>query len=562
MTFSVRNAWLPLTLVLLLTACGGGGGGGGGSADTADTTAKTCSGSGTVTISGTATYDRVPDIADGTGGAYLDHDATVALPIRQATVEARCPDGSVTYASTSTGDDGSYSLDVPENVDVEVRVLARLDRSSAPVWRVRIRDNTSGNAIYSLVSSEFDSETGSVGLDLHADSGWGGASYTGDRAAGPFAILDTMLEAMEKVTAVDPVVTFANLDVFWSAQNSSCSGNVSIGCISTSYYDGNGGIYVLGTAADTDEYDEHVMVHEWGHYYEDNFSRSNSIGGRHSGGSLLDARLAFGEGWGNAWSGIALDDPIYKDTNSGSGFTVGIENGTDSAFPVTAPYLGWFSESAVQRIIYDLYDSNSDAADGDTVSLGFGPLHSVLTGAQKNTLYLTSIFTFIDALKDANPGEVAAIDAITSAFDIEPVQDEIGTGEDNDFDNGDPDLILPVYQTVVVDGGDTQVCSTNKYRTSDSYEYNRLGARRYVLVEQSTAATIKFLAQGSGGPRIILFENGEAVMGSSGTAEVHSITADLDGSASPYVLEVYSDLNTNNSADGGKFCFAVSAITQ
>ena len=350
--------------------------------------------------------------------------------------------------------------------------------------------------------------------------------------------------------------------MFWSAQNSSCSGNVSIGCIGTSFYDGNGGIYVLGTAADTDEYDEHVMVHEWGHYYEDNFSRSNSIGGRHSGGSLLDARLAFGEGWGNAWSGIALDDPIYKDTNSGSGFTVGIENGTDSSFPVTAPYLGWFSESAVQRIIYDLYDSNSDAIDGDTVSLGFGPLHTVLTGVQKSTPYLTSIFTFIDALKDANPGEAGAIDSITSAFDIEPVQDGIGTGEDNDFTNDDADLILPVYETVVVDGAKVQVCSTNKYGTSDFYEYNRLGARRYVLVEQPTAATIKFLAEGTGGPRIILFEGGEATTGSSGTAEVHSITAELDGTDSPYVLEVYADVNTNNSSDGGKFCFDVSAITQ
>jgi len=39
------------------------------------------------------------------------------------------------------------------------------------------------------------------------------------------------------------------------------------------YYDGK--LYILGDAnSDTDEFDDHVIIHDWGHYFEDKFSES------------------------------------------------------------------------------------------------------------------------------------------------------------------------------------------------------------------------------------------------------------------------------------------------
>jgi hypothetical protein len=56
-------------------------------------------------------------------------------------------------------------------------------------------------------------------------------------------------------------------------------------------------MFLLGKEdVDTDEFDTHVVVHEWGHYFESAVSRSDSPGGNHALGDLLDARLAFGEG--------------------------------------------------------------------------------------------------------------------------------------------------------------------------------------------------------------------------------------------------------------------------
>ncbi len=55
---------------------------------------------------------------------------------------------------------------------------------------------------------------------------------------------------------------------------------------------------ILGDAGvDTDEFDAHVIAHEWAHYFEDVMSRSNSEGGAHLLGESLDASLAFSEGF-------------------------------------------------------------------------------------------------------------------------------------------------------------------------------------------------------------------------------------------------------------------------
>src|SRR5690606_35053387 len=111
-----------LVSVLLLAACGGGGdgdGNGNGGGDFA------CAGSGEVAISGTVTYEFVPAVPGNSGGAELDFSAAGMRPVRGAEVAAVCPDGSVTYATSATDGTGAYSLDVPQNVDVAVRVLAK-----------------------------------------------------------------------------------------------------------------------------------------------------------------------------------------------------------------------------------------------------------------------------------------------------------------------------------------------------------------------------------------------------------------------------------------------------
>ena len=217
--------------------------------------------------------------------------------------------------------------------------------------------------------------------------------------------------------AVDPGANFQPLLLNWSVNNVPSSNfNGPAGQILTSHFNGTE-IYILGAEDnDTDEYDDHVIIHEWGHYFEEYFSRADSIGGPHGSGDILDMRVAFGEGWGNAWSGIASGDSVYRDSygiNQASGFSFDV--GSNAC---TNP--GWYSECSVQAILYDL--SVATFAD-------FTPLYNVLTNEQKNTPAMTSIFSFITELKLNHVPEASAIDTLVGGQNIDPITDIYGDSE-------------------------------------------------------------------------------------------------------------------------------------
>ena len=120
------------------------------------------------------------------------------------------------------------------------------------------------------------------------------------------------------------------------------------------------GIFLLGAAnQDTDEYDRHVIAHEFGHYLEHHFSRSDSIGGPHALTDQLDMRVAFGEAWGSAFAAMATGQPVYVDTHSAGqahAFSFDLEQSPSRVNPNP----GWFNEESLQALIFDLYDNGRD----------------------------------------------------------------------------------------------------------------------------------------------------------------------------------------------------------
>ena len=66
----------------------------------------------------------------------------------------------------------------------------------------------------------------------------------------------------------------------------------------------------------------------------------------------LDMTLAFGEGWGNAYSSILRNDQIYADS-----FVLSLRQGF--VFDITdtsgLQNNGWFNEDSVAKVIYGLY---------------------------------------------------------------------------------------------------------------------------------------------------------------------------------------------------------------
>jgi len=399
-----------------------------------------CDSSNEKTVSGLVTFERVYQ-----NGVALNYNSVQPLPIQKALVEVVC--NNLVYSSTFSDFNGRYNLVFPSAQTSFIRVKAKMLKLGNPSWDFSVVDNTTVNQpVYAMDSTPFTETTDQINKDLVAKSGWTGSGYGATRVSAPFAILDTVRKAKELLIKQVSTLNFPALKLNWSVKNIKTTPvDLFNGAIGSSFFDGTE-IYLLGAENnDTDEFDEHVIAHEWGHYFEEYFSRSDSIGGEHTTGDILDIRLIFGESFGNALSAMILNDAFYVDTSGSqqkNGFFINMENNN-----CTNP--GWYSECSVQSILYDIYDpmgaANSPEAN-DTVSLTFSAIYDVMTGAQRNTPAMTSIFSFIKSLKNQNPfgGVPGDIDLLTSGQNIDPIQDIYGSSQINN--NPGATNQLPLYQ--------------------------------------------------------------------------------------------------------------------
>jgi len=475
------------------------------------------------TLTGKITYDHV---LHNQSTNVLDYANSVQANVRGATVELLNESTASILDSTTSDENGDYSFTVTPSTSYVVRAKAELKKTgAAPTWDFSVVDNTSGQALYSMDSEVVSITAANVVQNINASSGWGGSSLNNPRVAAPFAILDSVYEAKEKVIAVDASINMIALQLNWSVNNVAIDGIKTNGQIRTSHFDGNS-IYILGDdSSDTDEYDGHVIVHEWGHYFEEQHSRSDSIGGPHGENDKLDIRVALGEGFGNALSAMVTDDRFYRDSFVGNGFDIDIESNP------TGTNKGWFSESSVQSLLYDFYDSADDGSD--SISLGFAPIYQVLIGGEKNTPAFTSIFSFANRLKIASASNSAAIDSLLTSQDIS-VTDDFGTGETN---NGGDVRNLPVYSNLS-SGENIEVCSYGS-----NGQYNKLGNRKFIKIEISSTGSYTFTADGTTSgddPDFSVYQNGSRVFVSESDGN-ESITQTL--SAGSYIMDVYEFSN-------------------
>lgn len=570
--------------VLVLAGCGGGGSGGTPSGGGNPPPSPPPSGT-TVTVTGRVTFDRLQFQA--TAGTGLNAAAPVVSPAREVVVEAIV--GGAVSSSTTTDSNGNYSLAVPANSNAFIRVRAQmLKTGSAPTWNFAVRNNTNSDAMYVLDGDTFATGTANVTRDLHAPSGWTGTTYNDSgRLAAPFAILDTVYHTKQLILGAAASAALPALNLYWSTQNRTdngieCSdGDTTCtdadpfcpdsGNIGTSFYfnDPSGqaqdrcptkqvlpaGIYVLGAygggAGDTDEFDAHVIAHEFGHYFEDRFSRSDSIGGQHSTGDELDLRVAFGEGWGNAFGAMSLNDPFYRDSGDGisSDFGFNLETGTTANE-------GWFSEASVGEILWDIFDATAES--GDNVTLGFAPIYDVMTNEQVDTDAFTSIFSFASALRANNAGQSTAIGALLTREAISG-SGEFGTGENND--GGDVSFV-DVYRDITP-GVLVNVCSTTS--ASGNAGGNKLGNRQFLRFVKGTSGAVTITVNGVASiagstpaqdPDIFVYRRGAPVAaGQSEDVRQEILSTQLN--AATYVIEVY-DFRVTGAGESGSRCMNVS----
>ncbi len=521
---------------LLLSACGGGGGSG-------DSTQSSSAidPSELVTMTGRVSYDYIPHKSDFLG---LDYNNINVKPVRAVQVELLNSNNQV-LSSGATDLDGNYVLSAPKNTRVRVRVKAQLLSTQTPTWNFSVRDNTNKNSLYVMDGSLATSGTAPSVRNLHAASGWTGSAYTQARVAAPFAILDAIYTGVSILVEAGNQKNLPTLEFRWSTKNKTADGQISLGEIGTSYFSGDA-IYVLGdNNTDTDEYDTHVIVHEWGHYLESALSRSDSIGGDHLSDEKLDMRVAMSEGFSNAFSAVILDDPIYKDSlgsNQSNGFWFDVSEKNNAV-------RGWYSEASVQSVIYNYYVSDS----GKTAK-NFADLWIALgSDAYINSLSLTSIYTFSAQVKQQSPTHSELLDDLLASQNILAI-DEFGTGESN---SGGYSATLPIYKTITANASSVNVCSSNRFGVA-----NKLGVAQFLKASFTDGIyrirVVKTSGDtGNSDPDIYVYQKG-AMRASADGVDVNEETLMAAFTEGVYIIEVMDAENLYKNVRGLTRCFDVS----
>lgn len=242
-------------------------------------------------------------------------------------------------------------------------------------------------------------------------------------ASGAFNIVDVFTNAAF-FTFESTDLNLVSLYAFWQENNSDgtyfCNGY-------DSYYCKQGkGVYIYNqVGGDTDEYDDDVLYHEFGHYFMDTLSRDDSMGGCHLLSSKdLDLRLSWSEGFGdffpaavkhwlkaNSTSVDLISTPnsftttAYVDTTrTRAQIYIALNNLDQTRYKTAA------NEMAVAKILYDLY-----------LQYGMADLVKVFTDYLPGVETPVNLESFWDGwLESHNPDQVA-LSQLQSIFNARSV---------------------------------------------------------------------------------------------------------------------------------------------
>ncbi len=299
-----------------------------------------------ITISGKVQYqDKEYGVNGFTGNQPLKS-------VRYAGIELVDASDSTVTATAQTDSNGLYSISTPTtSASVYVRVKAEATLSgSTPQVTVK----SLAGSLYAVGSNDFI-PLGAANVNISVPTALIG---------GAFNILDVFTNGFQFVYSL------ANsypppLSGFWQPGNTN-------GTYYCSVCPQGEGIFVLSdsSSGDTDEYDDDVLYHEFGHFMAAHFSQDDSPGGAHAlTNNDLDMRLAWSEGWGDSMPGnikmwlsvnapqllsSAASVPLteYVDTvGNGAGVAIDMDNpdGTYGSY-----YYYACGEVAIAKILLDI----------------------------------------------------------------------------------------------------------------------------------------------------------------------------------------------------------------
>jgi len=244
------------------------------------------------TLSGTVRYED----REYYSGGFIKNTAYYKA-VRFAKVTLHDKSGAL-LQTTYTDENGSFSLsDVLSN---QHSIIVAAQTGVTNGFDLNVQDRSSD--IYAV----------SKAISVNALNSFDIVIPLSSEASGAFNILDVFVNAAQFTLAVSDTQR-VSLSGYWDSNNSDgtyyCDGRDSLYCKQ------GAGVYIFSNqGADTDEYDDDVLYHEYAHYFADAFSKDDSTGGCHLLSSKdLDLRLSWSEGWGDFFP-AAVKSWLAEDT--------------------------------------------------------------------------------------------------------------------------------------------------------------------------------------------------------------------------------------------------------
>ncbi|HRO25798.1 MAG TPA: hypothetical protein PLR07_16035, partial [Promineifilum sp.] len=202
------------------------------------------------------------------------------------------------YGHTVTDANGKFTFNfcdddgfLNDELELYFRVCAEVRDGNSLIAAIK---NLDEQKLYCWDSGTIDPEGGDVDFDLTVYK-------IGQTEASVFNIADSLYWAWRfwnNNAANSPVMDRA-VTAYW--QGGKGSGSF--------YNDDRTALVIAGDSSNTDEWDDSVIIHEWGHFADHQFSCNQNPGGAHSlpgvNAGTNATRLAWGEGYPDYYQSVA-----------------------------------------------------------------------------------------------------------------------------------------------------------------------------------------------------------------------------------------------------------------
>ena len=273
----------------------------------------------TTTITGTATFQYRPLVLTSNKGLYGN---PVSKGVTYAEVHIVDSSGN-TIQCGETDSLGAFSLAVPQVAGTYyVQVFSR--SMSSKVKASVLKDIYS--ALPYSISKQFTISASATSVAIPTPFvASARISEDSDLSGGAFNILADIFWANEFIRGNTSQTSFVadKVSVFWKQGFNPYSYYNAPSVLASFYVASEDRLYILGgkngdvKASDTDHFDDSVILHEYGHFLEAHYGRSDTPGGSHNGNFIIDPRLAWSEGWANYFQAAVQNNIVYNSSYSG-----------------------------------------------------------------------------------------------------------------------------------------------------------------------------------------------------------------------------------------------------